>query len=281
MSDPIPENIGSAFTKKIGPLPGWAWVVIVVGGAYAVYFYKKKTGTATPVNNSAGVTVDPNAGAFPTVGGGAVTSATGNGSVTQPQGNVISTNAQWGRLVVQNAVAGGTDAALASNAVSSYLNGGSLSPSQQGVITAGISALGVPPEGVVPVHTSSANAAYTVVSGDSLTSIAQAFYGDSSRWKDIFAANQKLLGGDPQGGLHHGQKLTLPGQGLLSTPQAVNQNEGVPAGHKYTIQYGDTGIGLAKRFYGDGTQWSRIYNANRSLIPNPNVLVAGITITIP
>lgn len=283
MSDAISPEIGSAFTKKIGPLPGWVWAALVVGAAYGVYWYKGRNGGATATGNATTDSnyVDPNAGGFPSLGGIGSVVTGGTGTVTQPQGTTVSTNPQWGRAVVQNAVSGGTDATLASNAVSNYLNGSPLTPSQQGVITAGIGALGVPPEGVVPVHTNAANAGYTVVGGDSLTSIAQSFYGDASRWKDIFAANQTLLKGDPLGGLHTGQKLILPGDGLLSTPQGVNSYTGVPKGHKYTIQYGDTLIALAKRFYGDGNLWSRIYNANVKVIPNKNVLSAGTIITIP
>jgi nucleoid-associated protein YgaU len=38
---------------------------------------------------------------------------------------------------------------------------------------------------------------HRVGTGDTLTSIASTHYGDSSRWNDIFVANKKVLGGNP------------------------------------------------------------------------------------
>jgi nucleoid-associated protein YgaU len=38
---------------------------------------------------------------------------------------------------------------------------------------------------------------HRVGAGDTLTSIASTHYGDSSRWNDIFVANKKVLGGNP------------------------------------------------------------------------------------
>ena len=38
---------------------------------------------------------------------------------------------------------------------------------------------------------------HTVVSGDSLSSIALRYYGSANRWEDVFDANREALGGDP------------------------------------------------------------------------------------
>lgn len=38
---------------------------------------------------------------------------------------------------------------------------------------------------------------HRIGTGDTLTSIASTYYGDSTRWDDIFAANHKALGGNP------------------------------------------------------------------------------------
>lgn len=53
------------------------------------------------------------------------------------------------------------------------------------------------------------------------------------------------------------------------------------AGRKYTIQYGDTLWTIAQTQYGDGSQWKRIYEANREQIPDPNHIPVGVEITIP
>lgn len=49
----------------------------------------------------------------------------------------------------------------------------------------------------------------------------------------------------------------------------------------YTVKRGDTLWGIAKRFYGNGTKYSTIYNANRSKVRNPNLIYPGQVLTIP
>jgi hypothetical protein len=50
---------------------------------------------------------------------------------------------------------------------------------------------------------------YTVVPGDSLSKIAQKFYGNSSLWSKIYQANKALIGPNPNF-INPGQKLTIP-----------------------------------------------------------------------
>lgn len=49
---------------------------------------------------------------------------------------------------------------------------------------------------------------YTVVSGDSLSKIAQRELGDASKWKAIYEANRDKI--DDPDLIHPGQVLTLP-----------------------------------------------------------------------
>ena len=49
----------------------------------------------------------------------------------------------------------------------------------------------------------------------------------------------------------------------------------------YVIKSGDTLWGVAKREYGDGNQWKRIYEFNKAEIPNPNRPRKGTKIKIP
>lgn len=54
------------------------------------------------------------------------------------------------------------------------------------------------------------------------------------------------------------------------------------SGQSYTVVSGDTLWGIASSFYGDGTQWPRIYDANRGVIgENPNLIFPGQTYIIP
>lgn len=50
----------------------------------------------------------------------------------------------------------------------------------------------------------------------------------------------------------------------------------------YTVVSGDTLWKIAKRFYGDGEQWRKIYHANKHIIgPNPDRIFPGQTYVIP
>jgi LysM repeat protein len=50
---------------------------------------------------------------------------------------------------------------------------------------------------------------------------------------------------------------------------------------EYTIKAGDTLTHLADRFYGTASKWSKIYEANRDAIKNPDYIYIGQKITIP
>jgi len=56
----------------------------------------------------------------------------------------------------------------------------------------------------------------------------------------------------------------------------------VAGGDTHTIVEGDTLATIAARFYGDETQWRRIYDANRTLIgENPDNVKIGTSLRIP
>lgn len=50
---------------------------------------------------------------------------------------------------------------------------------------------------------------YTVKSGDSLSAIAQNFYGDASEWDKIYQANKRIIGDNPNL-IQVGQTLKIP-----------------------------------------------------------------------
>jgi nucleoid-associated protein YgaU len=54
-----------------------------------------------------------------------------------------------------------------------------------------------------------------------------------------------------------------------------------PAGKTYTVVPGDSLSKIAKREYGDAQQWRRIYEANRDLIQNPDLIYPGQVFRIP
>jgi nucleoid-associated protein YgaU len=50
----------------------------------------------------------------------------------------------------------------------------------------------------------------------------------------------------------------------------------------YVTQSGDNLTTIAEQFYGDGTLWRKIYEANRKVIgADPDKLRVGLTLTIP
>jgi nucleoid-associated protein YgaU len=50
---------------------------------------------------------------------------------------------------------------------------------------------------------------YTVKSGDTLSSIAEQFYGDANRWREIFEANKDQI--DKPSVIRPGWELVIPG----------------------------------------------------------------------
>ena len=50
----------------------------------------------------------------------------------------------------------------------------------------------------------------------------------------------------------------------------------------YTVKAGDCLWNIAKKFYGDGSKYKKIYDANKKIIgSNPNLIYAGQVLTIP
>ena len=49
----------------------------------------------------------------------------------------------------------------------------------------------------------------------------------------------------------------------------------------YTVKKGDTLWAIAKKYYGSGAKYTKIVNANKSLIKNPNLIHIGWKLTIP
>ena len=49
----------------------------------------------------------------------------------------------------------------------------------------------------------------------------------------------------------------------------------------YTVKSGDCLWTIAKKYYGNGAQYMKIYNANKDKISNPNLIYVGQVLTIP
>ncbi|MHB8065153.1 MAG: LysM peptidoglycan-binding domain-containing protein [Ruminiclostridium sp.] len=49
----------------------------------------------------------------------------------------------------------------------------------------------------------------------------------------------------------------------------------------YVVKSGDCLWSIAKKYYGDGSKHAKIYNANKSIIKNPNLIYPGQRLVIP
>lgn len=68
---------------------------------------------------------------------------------------------------------------------------------------------------------------------------------------------------------------TEPKRETTSSPAPVKQNK------TYTVVRGDCLWNIAKKFYGNGSQYTKIYNANKDKIKSPNLIYPGQVLTIP
>lgn len=54
-----------------------------------------------------------------------------------------------------------------------------------------------------------------------------------------------------------------------------------PSGQNYAVKSGDCLWNIAKKYYGNGSKYTTIYNANRDKIKNPNLIYPGQVLWIP
>ncbi len=104
---------------------------------------------------------------------------------------------------------------------------------------------------------------HTVVSGDTLSKIADVQYGVMRMYDVIFEANQPML--------DHPDKI-YPGQVLRIPPVEA------PV---HTVAKGETLGAIAKHWYGNAKRYSDIFEANRDKLANPDAIEVGQELTIP
>lgn len=59
------------------------------------------------------------------------------------------------------------------------------------------------------------------------------------------------------------------------------ETSSAPKVKTYTVKPGDCLWNIAKKYYGNGAQYTKIYNANKGKIKNPNLIYPGQVLTIP
>ena len=107
---------------------------------------------------------------------------------------------------------------------------------------------------------------YKVVSGDSLWKIAEKKLGDGEKWVELAKINDLKNPGI----IFSGQELKLP-----EVKQVENK------GGEYVVVKGDYLWKIALNEYGDGFGWTKIWEANRAMIRNPDLIEVGMRLAIP
>lgn len=124
---------------------------------------------------------------------------------------------------------------------------------------------------------------YTVVGGDSLSSLAKKFYGSADLWKVIYDANKQLIGPDPNL-IRPGQVLDIPDRGTGGDDDGDDDGGAGEILATYTVVQGDTLTEIARRYYGNGDQEhvGIIFRANKKVIGNDRRLIMpGQVLKIP
>lgn len=129
---------------------------------------------------------------------------------------------------------------------------------------------------------------WVVGPSDSLSSIALAVYGDANRWEEIYAANRKLIGPNPNL-IIDGTRLTIPPGRKdckpAPKPQPKPAQPAAPAGPApgavYTVREGDSLASIARAAFGNEAQWEKIYSANRAVIGAEPIVRVGMRLSIP
>ena len=73
--------------------------------------------------------------------------------------------------------------------------------------------------------------------------------------------------------------LATEESGLISS--AMSAVSGLGESVTYTVQKDDTLQKIAKKFYGSYGKWTRVYEANKDKLKNPNFVRPGTVLTIP
>ncbi|MAF78898.1 MAG: hypothetical protein CME63_17950 [Halobacteriovoraceae bacterium] len=116
-----------------------------------------------------------------------------------------------------------------------------------------------------PIELGTDEGSYTVKKGETLMMVAFNIYGDYRKWKDLAMLNGVQGDRVAAGATIRYQKPVTP---------FVWNPEGLP----YLIKSGDTLATISQDKYGTAAKWRSIYDNNRPLIKDPNLIFAGFTL---
>jgi len=123
---------------------------------------------------------------------------------------------------------------------------------------------------------------HTWAEGDSYRSLAEHYYGDASFSALLKQVNEK------RDDIPAGDTVFIPANdvrerdNLRERRQRVVDLQPIGSGVDYRTLEGDSLWKISKKHYGRGSDWMRIYEANRDVLSSPNAVVrVGIELKIP
>jgi nucleoid-associated protein YgaU len=147
--------------------------------------------------------------------------------------------------------------------------------------------------------TAAGNTYYTVRAGDTLSKIAERYYGNAGDWQWLYHENGQTVSNPNR--IYPGQTLFVPGTApanytLAATPESTSTRDVLvssaskaqhaaaktAAGNTYyTVRAGDTLAKIAERYYGNAGDWQWLYHENGQTVSNPNRVYPGQTLFVP
>lgn len=118
---------------------------------------------------------------------------------------------------------------------------------------------------------------HTVRSGETLWSIAERYFQDGNKWRQLKQRNKGVV--TAAGTVEVGTRLVIPEVGA-TTPQRTQprQNTAVTV---YTVKAGDTLSGIAADQLGSAQRWREILDLNSDRIDSPTEIYRGLRLKLP
>ncbi|WP_428389586.1 LysM peptidoglycan-binding domain-containing protein [Mucisphaera sp.] len=133
---------------------------------------------------------------------------------------------------------------------------------------------------IEPSPTQPAPLSHTVQAGETLSEIAERYYGSQARWRDIANANPDTVGSN--GRIMPGSRLAIPNAEAPPTSTSSQTNPPqTDSAATVTVQPGDSLARIANRYLGSTDRWEEIYSLNRDQLSSPNRVMAGMTLKLP